>query len=941
MRCSYLAGSAGAAGLAGAAAISTSDAQENISIPLQWWLDDGKVLPDPKVAFSGAALGQQLWKDLKQACPAAAIRFGLGSEVVQTARVPAGAAAVRSARASCSLLSGVARASSTRSSPSPNNSLTDGVVGEVQFPAQAPSNELYGTVTSLAASVQSVALLATQSLALSSLVLPAAESIALSAQSMSVQTSMVQPLLADLNRPLPAREPASQSSQHGNTNPCSGVHFAEIQRLLESLVLLVQASERVSQVTEQGFCNLATSVETLAASMQSILSAVTEGRSVSVAGRPLDMRLTHDLPVAEKPVVRCWFGHHCRFHLQGPGRCRYFHADPAADAARSAVPVQCPASAGYDDGIPVRHEGVDQTPGTQEEIGNHSPGSLESLAAHVSLPGANPAPAVRSWDLFSAAKALDTRAAIFLQDGETGRSYEALFKEFYHDAQIILLCAPYVLRPGANTRLCQFVEAVVGSPQVEQIVVYTDAVTCAESKQVMHQLQAAVALKGVNLHFRLIENLHDRDLYFIGDSGTWRVQSDRGIDYFQRGPLQLIPETARCKRTKIEVTKLAVFPREVREHCEQLVETSSVLAQVDEGELEKYLANKSVVSLRRKLRGALALFRKQQAGETLDPWQRRKCRLVPTLMAAVRLSKHMEQRQDDRHISTDGLCRSLTASSDSEDRTQSSCLAEVVRHGQRCSAFVCRAWAKFSKGLGWQDPRKYGRRFLVKFLGSLPCDLAVDWGLEHGKTLRSEGIPHWAGVGRQRGRSDPAAARPKLPCRGLSLPGRGSAVVTETGLTFQDSGTPRLCPVHLLPNLSDSPFSEVGTLAVQPGLLPAVPAFPVPQTFELSPERRQLFGGGLPGHSGPARQSRTMPTRGRNSTRMPASHSRAGSACSMSSTSSCRTWVSAHARGRRGHPTTAGLPVAAIEIRAEDIPAGPELDEDFETDGSRSRTSSP
>ena len=475
--------------------------------------------------------------------------------------------------------------------------------------------------------------------------------------------------------------------------------------------------------------------------------------------------------------------------------------------------------------------------------------------------------------------------------------------------------------------ICEFFAAVCTSPTLESILVFTDAIAGPESKQVAHQLQDQLALKGVAIDFHLIEGLHDRDLYFIGDTGTWRVQSDRGIDYFQRGPMQCFLETARCKRTKIEITKLAVSPAELQSPSEMFSEMRSRLDHVDLQILERWVADKSVSSLRRKLRSVLGLTRRLQAGEVLDAWQQKKCRQHPTILAALRLKKQQEQccgsvgQPISFHAS-----RSPANSTDSDEQTQAASLAEVVRHGQRFSAYICRAWAKFCVGWGWNDPRKYGRKFLVKFLRSLPSSLRVPWGEDHHQALECENIPHSSRETGSRSHSFPAWAQTQAPSRGRSLPQRCIINETHNSCPARSPGSDRL---YVSVPVASSPIQEAACPPPHEPL-PAVPLFPgQPATIGFDPgvDGRRLSRRGQRGIRSSGLDSRTESSRGRYG--LAAScRSRDASVSSLSSASSCRTWVSATARGRRGSQSHC-VP-EMVGASAIDIPAGPEFDEDLD-----------
>ena len=334
---------------------------------------------------------------------------------------------------------------------------------------------------------------------------------------------------------------------------------------------------------------------------------------------------------------------------------------------------------------------------------------------------------------------LEREPPLILQPGATGKGYRAIFGTYLESALAVVLEEPYILDATYFRRLAEFAKLLLDYPGVRRLSVRTDSGLWADqaAQHRITQLQAEMARRGVELRVRAVEGLHWRDLYVIGDQFTWRILIDRGIDCLCRG---MPNELARCKRVKLEVSKLgvrataaeALFTGDHEQECARGLPTQLV---------EQAAMASSLPQLRRKMREIRQLDARQRLGERLDPYQQRKLGREGLIMAAIRFRSSLDAAGRPSPDVQAGACEeSHEDAVATDDEELHAALVEVVKEGQRQDPRWLRAWRHFTDTTGFRSPGTYGLLALRRFIQEQGRRVLGAWILPFREALEDVGL---------------------------------------------------------------------------------------------------------------------------------------------------------------------------------------------------------
>lgn len=118
--------------------------------------------------------------------------------------------------------------------------------------------------------------------------------------------------------------------------------------------------------------------------------------------------------------------------------------------------------------------------------------------------------------------------------GATGYSYESIMSPYLVGAKKIEIEDPYIRAPHQVQNFVRFCEAVIKSPTIRKIVLYTSYDEQTDLKELSERLndvkQSLIELD-IELDIKLNEHLHDREIRI--DNG-WVIKIGRGLDFYQK-----------------------------------------------------------------------------------------------------------------------------------------------------------------------------------------------------------------------------------------------------------------------------------------------------------------------------------------------------------------------------------------------------------------------
>eukprot|EP00972_Heterocapsa_arctica_P049871 7335287-Heterocapsa_arctica.AAC.1 len=285
------------------------------------------------------------------------------------------------------------------------------------------------------------------------------------------------------------------------------------------------------------------------------------------------------------------------------------------------------------------------------------------------------------------------------------------------DARIVVVEEPYVLEAPQWRRVQDFIVLLRRYPTIEQVILRTNA-EGSDWKYRQHQIRAlstVMLYEGTQFRVEIRPGLHWRDACFFRARDTVRCELDRGaFDYLTRGEVQ---ELARARRGKLEVSTFALSAEDAIAQGTR-EDLSGDAATFQASEVEELVAQHSAAQLARILRGALALARRAESGQALDPWQARKVRRLPMLRAALRVCRCAQGDESGSLLraGSEGPPDPCSQQDLSLDEDLRQTLAEAVKEGQRHDFNWCRAWQHITDLDGSRDPGGRSAEFLVTFL---------------------------------------------------------------------------------------------------------------------------------------------------------------------------------------------------------------------------------
>ena len=145
--------------------------------------------------------------------------------------------------------------------------------------------------------------------------------------------------------------------------------------------------------------------------------------------------------------------------------------------------------------------------------------------------------------------------------GATGYSYESILSPYLVSAKQIEIEDPYIRAPHQVQNFVRFCEAVIKTPTIRKIDLYTsydDQTGLEELSERLNDIKQSLIELDIELDIKLNEHLHDREIRI--DNG-WVIKIGRGLDFYQKpdswysigcNDLNL----RKCLETKIDIYKI-------------------------------------------------------------------------------------------------------------------------------------------------------------------------------------------------------------------------------------------------------------------------------------------------------------------------------------------------------------------------------------------------
>ncbi len=145
---------------------------------------------------------------------------------------------------------------------------------------------------------------------------------------------------------------------------------------------------------------------------------------------------------------------------------------------------------------------------------------------------------------------------IKISEGETGHSYESLFKQYLVNAKKVKIVDPYIRYDYQIKNLIAFLNVISpdeGYIEVDLITASQDQFNREVQKNKFTDLQNDLVRYGIKFEFHFDDQIHDRVIE--ADNG-WRIKPGRGLDIFQKpdikyGLSELDQKKRKCKSCEI------------------------------------------------------------------------------------------------------------------------------------------------------------------------------------------------------------------------------------------------------------------------------------------------------------------------------------------------------------------------------------------------------
>jgi len=147
--------------------------------------------------------------------------------------------------------------------------------------------------------------------------------------------------------------------------------------------------------------------------------------------------------------------------------------------------------------------------------------------------------------------------SISISDGDTGYSYEKLFKPYLVSAKKIKLVDPYIRAEYQIKNLISFLNMLSpgeGTIEVELTTDSDDQFGKEEQERKFTELQNEIIRYGIKFEFNFDNKIHDRSIE--ADNG-WRIKPGRGLDLFYKpdskyGFSDIDQEKRKCRKSEID-----------------------------------------------------------------------------------------------------------------------------------------------------------------------------------------------------------------------------------------------------------------------------------------------------------------------------------------------------------------------------------------------------
>ena len=117
--------------------------------------------------------------------------------------------------------------------------------------------------------------------------------------------------------------------------------------------------------------------------------------------------------------------------------------------------------------------------------------------------------------------------------GDTGYSYETLFKDYLTDASEIILEDSYIRQKHQISnllRLCELLVKMGSFKKITLITGYDDEQQKRENEMVFEQIADSLFEHEIEFRFEFSSTIHDREMKI---NNGWNIKMGRGLDYFQ------------------------------------------------------------------------------------------------------------------------------------------------------------------------------------------------------------------------------------------------------------------------------------------------------------------------------------------------------------------------------------------------------------------------
>lgn len=144
--------------------------------------------------------------------------------------------------------------------------------------------------------------------------------------------------------------------------------------------------------------------------------------------------------------------------------------------------------------------------------------------------------------------------------GDTGYSYESILSPYLVGAKSVEIEDPYIRAIHQIQNFVRFCEAVVKTPTIRKISLYTsydDQTDMKELSDRLNEVKQSLLELDIELDIKINEHLHDREIRI--DNG-WTIKIGRGLDFYQKPDnwysIGVYDQSLKkCLETKIDIFK--------------------------------------------------------------------------------------------------------------------------------------------------------------------------------------------------------------------------------------------------------------------------------------------------------------------------------------------------------------------------------------------------